>query len=43
MNGNAVELSVDAIRDVLRHMIWESLGKPKDEEYDRIAEKLRGW
>ena len=43
MNGNAVELSVDAIRDVLRHMIWESLEKPEDDEYDRISEKLRGW
>jgi hypothetical protein len=24
-------------------MIWESLGKPADEEYDRIEEKMRGW
>ena len=43
MNGNLSELAVDSIKDSVRQMIWESLGKPADDEYKRIEEKMRGW
>ena len=43
IGGNLTELAVDAVKDTVRQMIWESLGKPADEEYDRIEEKMRGW
>lgn len=43
IGSNPTELAVDAVKDTVRQMIWESLGKPADEEYDRIEEKMRGW
>ena len=43
MDGNIADLTMDSIRDSMRQMIWESLGKPKDDEYDRIQKKLSGW
>ena len=43
MGGNPAEMTIDAIKDSVRQMVWESLGKPADKEYKRICEKMRGW
>ena len=43
MTGNPTELTMDSIRDSVRLMVWESLGKPADDEYERISEKMRRW
>ena len=43
MNGNATDLTIDAVRDMVRQMLWECLGNPADAEYERIKERMRSW
>ena len=43
MNGNVTDLTIDAVRDMVRQMLWECLGNPADAEYERIKERMRSW
>ena len=43
MKGAIKEMAIDSVRDEFRQLMWECLGMPADEEYDRIEEKSRGW
>ena len=43
MGGSVNEMAIDSIRDTLRQMIWECLGMPADEEYERIGKKIGEW
>ena len=43
MKGSVKEMVIDSLKDEIRLMVWESLGKPEDGEYERIEEKFRGW
>ena len=43
MKGSVKEMVIDSLKDEIRLMVWESLGKPEDREYERIEEKFRGW
>ena len=43
MNGNVTDLTIDAVGDMVRQMLWECLGNPADAEYERIKERMRSW
>ena len=43
MNGSVSEMAIDSVGDALRQMVWECLGRPTDEEYERIGKKFEEW
>lgn len=43
MKGDETTITLDSMRDQIRLMVWESLGKPENEDYERIRHELSGW
>ena len=43
MKSSIRELSVKTVEELVRYMVYESIGLPSDESYEGLDKKFRGW